>query len=351
MKTLNDNDKAKTKENDLGYRRRIFSNAYLSSLTYELALLFRAGISAADSMVMLAAGERDKAVADMLHTAADRLEVGLPFSEALAYTGAFPKYMLDMLSVGEASGRLESTLSSLSEYYDRRERLSRTVRSAVLYPCVLTVLMLTVAVILITNVLPVFNDISLQLGVEQSKAAQVLTDAGQFIASNILWLVPLVIAALAAAVLAVVGIYRRGPVGKSLAAARFASAMAMCMSSGLDTDKSLELASSLCADTYAGGKIAQSREAIQHGESFPDAIAVTGIFSDIYNRMLSIGFKTGAADTAMREIARRYEDLAAERTESAAGKLEPALVIFMALLVGFILLSVMLPLMSIMSTL
>lgn len=148
-----------------------------------------------------------------------------------------------------------------------------------------------------------------------------------------------------------VGIYRRGPVGKSLAAARFASAMAMCMSSGLDTDKSLELASSLCADTYAGGKIAQSREAIQHGESFPDAIAVTGIFSDIYNRMLSIGFKTGAADTAMREIARRYEDLAAERTESAAGKLEPALVIFMALLVGFILLSVMLPLMSIMSTL
>ena len=134
----------------------------------------------ADGVEMLAADESDRAAAAALRGVADRLGAGMPFSEAFSQTSAFPGYMLDMLRVGEATGRLEAVLSSLSEYYDRRERITRTVRSAVLYPSVLAALMLAVAVILITQVLPIFGDISRQLGVEQSRAALALTEAGVF---------------------------------------------------------------------------------------------------------------------------------------------------------------------------
>ena len=127
--------------------------------------------------------------------------------------------------------------------------------------------------------------------------------------------------------------------------------MAMGMSSGLDTGKSLELAETLCSSAYACRKIALCRTAIEGGESFPDAVVKAGLFGGLYSRMLAVGFRTGSADTVMSEIARRYEDMAEEETETATGRLEPALIILMALLAGFILLSVMLPLMSIMSAL
>lgn len=336
------------KKNSAG---RLFGNTYLSSLCYEFAMLFRAGISAADSMAIIADGESDRKAAAKLRAAADRLQAGILFSEALDATDSFPKYMIDMLHIGEVTGRLESTLSALSDYYDRRERLTRTVRYAVLYPGVLSVLMLAVAVILITRVLPIFAEISQQLGIEQSGAALALTDFGRFISKNFAWLIPAAAALIAAMTLGVIEYYRRGPVGRSIAAARFAAALAMGMSSGLDTDRSLELAEQLCSDSFACRLVSRCREAMRTGESFTDAIAATGLFGGQYNRMLAVGFKTGAADAAMSEIARRYEEMATERTETAAARLEPALVIVMALLVGFILLSVMLPLMSVMSAL
>lgn len=333
------------------FKQRVFDDAYLSSLTYELALLFRAGIPAADGMAMLAADEPDRRHSKTLNDVAARLESGMPFYDAMSQTPAFPKYMLDMLAVGEASGRLEEVFASLSEYYDGRGRLKRAVRSAVVYPGALAALMLAVAFILVTRVLPVFDDISRQLGLSQSGAARALTDAGRFIGANIAWLLPAAAAAAVIAVILGVALVRRGSVGKSVAAARFAGAMAMSMTSGLDTDRSLELAGELCSDTAARRGIELCKSSLHNGEPFPAAVAASGIFDEFSARMLAVGFRTGSADAAMREIARRCEESAAERVERIAGRLEPALVIVMTLITGFILLSVMLPLMNVMQAL
>lgn len=126
--------------------------------------------------------------------------------------------------------------------------------------------------------------------------------------------------------------------------------MAMTLASGLDTDESLDMVERITENPAMLGRIAKCRELMESGELFVDAISKSEIFNSMYCRMLSIGFKTGTADQVMDEIARRSEEEVDENIESVINKVEPTLVIIMSLIVGLILLSVMLPLMSIMTT-
>lgn len=96
-------------------------------------------------------------------------------------------------------------------------------------------------------------------------------------------------------------------------------------------------------------KIASAREAIQNGEDFSDALNKAGIFSGIDARMVSVGFRAGAADSALSDIASRLQTETDEKLQSLAGLLEPTLVAVLSVLVGLILLSVMLPLVNVMS--
>ena len=98
-------------------------------------------------------------------------------------------------------------------------------------------------------------------------------------------------------------------------------------------------------------KVKKCRELIADSSSFPDAVAESKLLSAKDCRMLSVGVKTGASDSVMFEIARRTDDEVQDNIDSIVGRVEPTIVIIMSVVVGLILLSVMLPLMGVMSTL
>ena len=131
--------------------------------------------------------------------------------------------------------------------------------------------------------------------------------------------------------------------------ARFASGMSVALKSGLDTEEGFDLVTQLVDDPDFCQKIASAREAIQNGEDFSDALNKAGIFSGIDARMVSVGFRAGAADSALSDIASRLQTETDEKLQSLAGLLEPTLVAVLSVLVGLILLSVMLPLVNVMS--
>jgi type IV pilus assembly protein PilC len=321
-----------------------------------LHLAMQAGISTQEGVSMFAQEERDGSRRERITAIYDTLELGEPLSAALRANGQFPEYMVDMIEVGEKTGKLDETLLSLSRYYDRQEHISKNIRSAVTYPAMLLAVLLFVLVVFIVKVLPIFYDVYEQLGAKMSGPATAAMRFGMWLSAG--WIpIVIVVAVITALIIAfrsrVKGLLKRvfmgGALGAAMQCARFSSIMAMTMSSGMDTDESLLMASRLTEDQTAAQKIAASAELAAQGTGFAQCVEETGIFNTLYNRMLAIGVRTGCADTVMDEIAARSGDDANDRLEAFIGKIEPTLVIIMSVLVGLLLLSVMLPLAGIMS--
>ncbi len=341
------------------------NNDDLSAFCLEMALMYKAGVHVGDGLYLLAEDAANQADRDLLLDLARQVESGRPVSAALKASGCFPAYLLQMAAVGEETGRPEQAFSALAAYYDDQARLAASLRAALLYPALLALLMLLVVWVLVAKVLPVFQTVFQQLGATMSGFALSLLALGQK-AGGWGWGLPAILALLAVLGLALIispGLRIRGlrwlaGLGKpqglfaQVSTSRFAMAMAMVMASGMNLDQGLAM-SFQAADNSpkAARRHRHCRQLLDEGASLPDALARSAIFPAAYSRMLALGFKSGAADTVMATIASRSVQKAAEGLDALLGRLEPALVITAALMVGMILLSVMLPLMNIMSAL
>ena len=321
---------------------------YLSSLCMELSLILKAGIPVSEGLSMLAEGQGGHAET-LLKALASSTDLGNPLYFALEESDAFPFYMVNMVRLGEETGRLESVLLSLSSYYDRMHKLGSAIRSAVFYPSILFVLMLIVVGVLMTQVLPVFAEVTAQLGIKSTAVASFLTSIGNFLSENALFILIGIVILIAVAVFLIYKFFAKTKLGQMIATARFAFAAAMSISGGLDLDSVIKLAGNLTANAYVKAKVQRCEELINQGESFEEAVNKSALFSPIYSRMLTVGQRTGSTDIVMEEIARRYEEFVNDDIEAKIGRLEPVLIIVLSVLVGLILLSVMLPLMNIMT--
>ena len=139
------------------------------------------------------------------------------------------------------------------------------------------------------------------------------------------------------------------PIYEEIAACRFASGMALTLSSGLNPERSMELVSALSDDPFFLEKLNQCQKEIEEGADLSEALHNAGIFSGVYARMASIGAKTGSMEQVMSRLAKLYQDDIDSRMNNTLAVLEPTLVIVLSVIVGAILFSVMLPLLGIMA--
>ncbi|MCI8839839.1 MAG: type II secretion system F family protein [Oscillospiraceae bacterium] len=339
---------------------KTITNGELSSLTMELSMLLHAGIGVGDALSMLSGEDGYR---DLLDGMARRADEGEPLSQCLREGGRIPAYVCGLVEVGEETGRTEEALAALSRYYERRARLDRQVRSALLYPAVMLVLMLLVIAVLLVRVLPIFDDVYASLGGRLTGVAGGLLALGRGLdaAMPALW------AALALAVVffgafagvesfrdRVLALWRRGRgdrgVSRRMNNARLAQAMAMGMASGLPLERSMELAASLMEDVPpARARCEDCRARLEGGASLSAAMGESGLLPAGACRLLEIGQRGGTADAAMDKIARDLSEDGEAALEELVSRVEPSLVLVCSILVGVILLSVMLPLMHIMS--
>ena len=339
---------------------KTITNGELSSLTMELSMLLHAGIGVGDALSMLSGEDGYR---DLLDGMARRADEGEPLSQCLREGGRIPAYVCGLVEVGEETGRTEEALSALSRYYERRARQDRQVRGALLYPAVMLVLMLLVIAVLLVRVLPIFDDVYASLGGRLTGVAGGLLALGRGLdaAMPALW------AALALAVVffgafagvesfrdRVLALWRRGRgdrgVSRRMNNARLAQAMAMGMASGLPLERSMELAASLMEDVPpARARCEDCRARLEGGAALSAAMGESGLLPAGACRLLEIGQRGGTADAAMEKIARDLSEDGEAALEDLVNRVEPALVLVCSILVGLILLSVMLPLMHIMS--
>ncbi|MBD5155159.1 MAG: type II secretion system F family protein [Oscillibacter sp.] len=345
-------------------KRLRVSNQYLPVFCRELYQLVRSGVPLTEGLGMLRDDETDPDIRSWLDALCRSMEEGMPLASALRETGAFPAYMTDMVALAEQTGRLEDVLLSLQRHYDRQLRMAADIRGAVAVPVTLFAVMVAVVILLVTQVLPIFDKVFAQLGVRMGAVATGMMNAGAVLAKAGTGIaVVLVVIAAAALVVVLVPALRekftvwfrrrfggRGVLGQ-MAVSRFASSMAMAVASGLSMEESVELSAKLCGGAKEiDEKTEQCRKDIEEGGSPADALAKSGLFSSRDCRLLKLAERTGSLPDTLEDLAQRQEDESLRRIDRTVGAIEPAIVVITSALAGVILLSVMLPLMGLLST-
>lgn len=338
------------------------SNTELSAFCSQMAMLLKAGISSMEGISMMqedASSTEEKALLTCIYETL--LNTG-SFHEALASTKIFPDYMLRMTQIGEMSGRLDDVMEKLSHYYEREESINQSIRHAVTYPFIMIGMMILIVVVLLVKVLPIFNQVFEQMGQQMEGVSRVLLNLGNVIGNYSY----LFIGIFALCILLFLystqskngraKLYQTAchiPFTASLceqiALSRFTQAMALTLKSGLTTEESLQTACELINHAGIQKKLEECKNLMEQGEELSVCLTKSNILNGIYGRMVAIGSRSGSLEEVLEKIADQYQEEADQKISRAISLLEPTLVALLSVVVGMILLSVMLPLMGLMS--
>lgn len=335
----------------------------LSIFSEQIALILSSGVPLYDGVEALCENYHDTPLApafSALDSAVKRLG---KLAQALEEAKIFPPYMIRMANIGEETGKLDEVMAQLSTYYAREARIKRSVRNAITYPLCLIAMMAVVILVLVIKVLPIFNQVYRSLGKAVSGTASALMDFGMQVGMFVLVLAGIAtLLALVAAVLMRTGKRQAvlDAIGKvlppvrrlaaCLTAGRFAANLGMMLSSGYPLEEALSLIQDVMEDPKGREKVAVCRQRMGDGQHFPDAIASVDLFEPLHNKMVQIGFKTGQTDKVMAKLADIYQEQMDDDISSLIALIEPSMVVVLSVIIGAILLSVMLPMVSIMSS-
>lgn len=330
--------------------KKEMNNNDLSYICQQLSLFMATGLPPADGLALCVpeGGAAKEGVARAL----DSINEGQTLGEALG-SGGFPNLMCAMISVGEATGSLDSVLDSLASYYARMEEARSALASAVIYPAMIFILMLAVQGVLCARVLPIMAAAMEQSGGSISGPARVFAAVGGWISSHIvISLLLLAIPAAAAAFclsdldgFARVFLKNTGW-RRASERANAVSAMALAMRAGADADDAVRTALPLCGDP---APLEKCLELTGKGQSLGAALEQCGILDPAHARLLDAGVQSGSGDVVMERLGRELDKAATRKLEGLLSSVEPALVTLMALMTGFILLSVMSPMAALIS--
>ncbi len=338
------------------------SNAETAAFCSQMSMILTSGISTLEGVSILLEDSTNEKEKELLKIMNDTLLSTGSFYLAVQDAKVFPEYMLQMIQLGEQTGKLDNVMDSLAEYYEKEHSLSLSLKNAITYPFLMILMMIVVILVLITKVMPVFHQVFNQLGTEMSGASLALLNFGQFLnRHSLIFGIILVVLALFLIFLFKTPkgqkyfrwLLEKNPSFRKLqdlmSARRFASGMALTLSSGLTPLECLHLSIPLVTNSNFRERLDKCEQEVSAGAGLCEALLSQHIFTGLYAKMTFIGAKTGVMDEIMEKISGQYEDEINEGLTKVVAAIEPTLVIVLSLIVGVILLSVMLPLISIMA--
>ncbi|MBO6147751.1 MAG: type II secretion system F family protein [Lachnospiraceae bacterium] len=344
--------------------KKKLTNSDLSYFCGQLSMIIRAGISSIEGLYMMgddidASDAEKKLYADLRKGVEEDGFLHI----AMEKSGLFPPYMVKMTRIGEETGTLDNVLESLGKHYAREEEIRQSIRQAVTYPIVMSAMILVVILVLLLEVMPVFRQVFRQLGTEMSGFAGLLFQIGDMIRQYstvcivvlVVLLIPVLICVRTAAgrrvgmaFLSNFSFFRK--LKNDISVSRFADGLSLTLHSGFSPDFGVEMVSEIIEDKAFKGKMQECRRHLTEGAPFDQALKKSQILSGVDARMMAIGHRTGSADTVMEQISDMSQKRIDARISSALGTIEPVLVLLLSVIIGAVLMSVMFPLLGIVSS-
>lgn len=328
----------------------------------QFSLILRSGISSTEGLHMLIEDTETEDAKKILVSITEDFEANGFLSEALEHSKLFPSSMIAYVKVGEETGCLDEIMENLAAHYQQEIEITEHIRHAVSYPLMMLGMMAAVIIILLVRVMPVFQQVFFQMGLEMNELSYGLLKIGSMISQySRLFLLLLFVLLL---VLLFFGYHPKGrtflynTISKmpllreilvSLDYGRLTQGISLGLRSGLDPMTSLELAASLIVQPQVKERLQKSLLLLNEGNTFISALTDSKLFHGMDARLISIGFQAGAADEVMKRISDRYHEKSVSSLERIISVIEPTIVIFLSVIVGIVLLSVMMPLLGILS--
>lgn len=340
-----------------GKAEHIYSGWKLSAFCLQISLLWKAAVPLNEGFLDMAADAVSEEEKTLLTEMAEVLEAGEPLYSALEQTGKFPPYVVKMAKLGHQTGSVAEVMEELSVYYEKEYIMMQNIRRAIAYPIVMAGMLLVVLFVLFTRVMPVFEQVYAQLGMQLSPVSEAALRFGSIIIVALLAAFAAAIALLAAAWLAAsagcgIGwldrlkefIKRRSHTSLMAAYRRFTSVLALAEGCDLDLEQGLELAKELADNSRVAEKLTVCIEKLEDGCSGADAIKESELFEGVQLQMIKVGIRSGHLEEILKNISEHYEQQADASIDEMIARIEPTMVIVLGVVVGLVLLTVMLPL-------
>ncbi len=335
----------------------------LSLFSYQLSLVLKSGMPYLEGIQLFSeeiAHPKLKAIAIQLY---DDVKEGKKLYEAFQRIGHFPEYYVQMTKIAETTGTVDVEMEKLSAYYDKTEKLNYKIRNALTYPLVLVVLMTAVIMLLILKVFPVFQEVLASLGGEIPAATAFLFDISAGIQNYGTWALGILVVVIlglmlyfktASGSMAFDKMKLNLPFAKELyrklMASKLSQSLALMIKAGIPLEDALVLVAPALGNQYACEQVIKAQKSLIQGRNLVEVLEEMDMLPKLFVKMLNVGHKTGEMDKMLLKLNDIYEVEVDRFLQNTTSAIEPTLVIILSVIVGAILLTVMLPLISIMAS-
>jgi len=329
----------------------------------QLATMLKAGEPLIQGLNIVSKQVKNRNMKRVLEEVYGDLQTGMTLSESLAkFERQLSKFLIHMVEAGEVSGELENCMERMADYFEKEYKLRQKVRTAMIYPVIVSVVALAAIYFLITNVVPSFVNIFNSNNISLPATTRMLLASSSFLNKNgaILFLFLVI-------VIFCIKLFLSKGQGRYLSdkmklqlpflkglqnkiiSARFCRTLSTLISEGVSLTQSLEIVSRIIGNVVIEKGISDGCEEVRQGKSISEPLASLGFFPPMVIQMIYLGEESGTMDKMLQKAAEYYEAEVETTIQQMTTLIEPAVIIILGGIVAFIVLSIILPIFDMMS--
>jgi len=326
--------------------------------------MLNSGVSIIACLDILRRQTENKRLRKEIYNVYEYVQKGQTLSEAMKNcNNTFPALLLNMVEAGEASGNLDTIMNRMAEHYEKENKINNKVKTAMIYPIILSVLAVAVVVFLLIFVMPTFVGMFQSSGVELPLPTRIL-----LFFSNAIVVYWYIILAIAAGLFYALKLYLSSEGGRysfdylklklpvikntviKIATSRFSRTLSILLASGIPLLEGLEIVSRIVGNKVLEKKVLKAMEEVRRGATLSKPIKSIGFFPPMLDSMIQIGEESGALDEILYRTANFYDEEVDTAILKMTAMLEPLMIVVMAIIIGAIIIAMLLPMFDMIKT-
>ena len=332
----------------------------LSVFCRQFVSITQAGVPMKEALQMLSEQTENKWLKRAISEVLLNVEKGNTLADSMrSQPDIFPPMLVNMVEAGEQSGSLEMAFSRMAVHFEKEAKLKATIKKATIYPIILVIAAIGVIAVMLLFVIPIFIDMFADLDIEMPALTMFVMNSSKWMTSH--WYVLLAI--IVGVVVAYKLIYRTtqgrltidrikmkmplfGKLTVKTACSQFARTMSTLLMSGISTIDALETTSKIVNNIHYTNAMLKAREEVMKGVPLSEPLEASGIFPPMVYHMTGIGEETGNVEEMLEKMADYYDEEVEMTTQSVLAAMEPIIILFMALIIGTLVIAVIWPIAS-----
>ncbi len=325
----------------------------LSVFCRQFVSIIDAGVPIGQAMDMLQEQTENKRLAAGIRNANEGIRKGSTLSSSMQDQGdVFPTMLVNMVEAGEASGSIDVAFDRMGKQFEKDAKMTSMIKKAMIYPVIVGIVAVVVIIVMLAFVVPVFEDMFSQIGTELPGTMKAIIAASDFIIHR--WYI--LIAVIAAIVIGI-KIFKKTPVGEEFfgkiamkapvfgnltvksAASKFARTMSTLLAAGIPMIEALDITSRNMTNVFFRKAMLTAEEDVAKGVPLSVSLTSSKVFPPMVLHMVKIGEETGNIEAMLDKLADYYDEEVEIATQAVMAAMEPMIIVFLALIVGFIVIS------------